>query len=429
MKKIFLTSGIIACMACPAFADPTGFAANAGNASTTTNVANACTMAIIGVDQGATNLRAKWTQTFKEITLSNNAINKGYGNVTGVSPAKLYGVPGDTKVYNAKDGNGNLSGGQGTTGTTLLSQTPVGKSIAFSYNYNLPRDASTGVAYTAPTTTATASVSATRAFQGFFDNADGTGTDSTTNNQYLTSTGILTSKGLTASQSADATWYAQYQTACPTYGVPALNGYTFNGWALTQAGNAESGTTTAGSSICITDGDDSTSASSNRTLYAKWTPKTTTVTYNCGASSASTPVSGTWTNPTGMTSNSKTATFDAAFSHAPGSACTLQGYTFSNWYCVSGTTGSTTTGQIAGNGIVDDSGTDKWHMATYNANVTCTAVWQKQEITLHWSSANGQPATIADGTCQYDGAVTLPVNPTRTGYTFNGWEVYTPSQI
>ena len=54
MKKIFLTSGLVICMACPAFADFTGD-------ETLAQLATACDQTHLGVTSGPTTMKAKWT--------------------------------------------------------------------------------------------------------------------------------------------------------------------------------------------------------------------------------------------------------------------------------------------------------------------------------------------------------------------------------
>ena len=59
------------------------------------------------------------------------------------------------------------------------------------------------------------------------------------------------------------------------------------------------------------------------------------------------------------------------------------------------------------------------------------AIWGANTINLEWYSDN----TLLDvqqsaDTCLYDGAITLPsTNPTKTGYTFGGWQVKMPIQM
>ena len=55
------------------------------------------------------------------------------------------------------------------------------------------------------------------------------------------------------------------------------------------------------------------------------------------------------------------------------------------------------------------------------ANMECTP----NTISLDWDPDNGSSHT--NNTCTYDGAITLPTEPTKPGYQFAGWAVVTPS--
>ena len=175
------------------------------------------------------------------------------------------------------------------------------------------------------------------------------------------------------------------------------------------------------------------------TLTAQYSAKTTKVAYNCGNSRATTPVAGTWTTPgTGTwtqvaasggiwaaSDNSgiyaQTATYDSAFTHPTGSSvCSLDGYTFYAWVCVTGTT-SATTGGLSNNGLGTGDDANKWK--TDAAAVTCTATWTPNHITLNWNKNGADSADIAATACDYDGGIDLPTAPTRQGYTFQGWTV------
>ena len=63
-------------------------------------------------------------------------------------------------------------------------------------------------------------------------------------------------------------------------------------------------------------------------------------------------------------------------------------------------------------------------LETYSGTANLTAQWEANEIKLRWYNNNTQiiPSTESQ-TCDYAGALTLPANPTRTGYTFAGWHV------
>jgi hypothetical protein len=65
-----------------------------------------------------------------------------------------------------------------------------------------------------------------------------------------------------------------------------------------------------------------------------------------------------------------------------------------------------------------------------DANVTCTAQWEANNIVLQWNANGGSiPAAGTTGaggsSCTYDDTITLP-DPelvTKPGYTFSGWSV------
>ena len=65
-------------------------------------------------------------------------------------------------------------------------------------------------------------------------------------------------------------------------------------------------------------------------------------------------------------------------------------------------------------------------LETYSGNSNLQADWAPNTINLRWYNDNIQitPTNTVANTCTYDGSLTIPSNePTRTGYTFAGWEV------
>ena len=54
----------------------------------------------------------------------------------------------------------------------------------------------------------------------------------------------------------------------------------------------------------------------------------------------------------------------------------------------------------------------------YNFAHNLVAVFEPKTITVNWDDGSG---TTTTNTCVYDGTITLPPEPTRPGYTFNGW--------
>ena len=72
MKRIFLTSGLVVCMACPAFADlgPNNMVLDANEQETTTSAA--CKYPTLEGYNGTSTFTAKWTPTYQTITLDKN---------------------------------------------------------------------------------------------------------------------------------------------------------------------------------------------------------------------------------------------------------------------------------------------------------------------------------------------------------------------
>ena len=68
-------------------------------------------------------------------------------------------------------------------------------------------------------------------------------------------------------------------------------------------------------------------------------------------------------------------------------------------------------------------GWDKEIPATMPAeNITIKATWQINQYTLSFDLNGGESEAISDITADYNSDVTKPADPTRTGYTFKGWD-------
>lgn len=85
---------------------------------------------------------------------------------------------------------------------------------------------------------------------------------------------------------------------------------------------------------------------------------------------------------------------------------TKEGYTFIGWY----------------------NGESEWDFETpVTADLTLTAKWQLNQYTITFDTAGG--SEVPSITQDYGTAITPPAAPTRTGYTFAGWDKTIPSTM
>ena len=85
---------------------------------------------------------------------------------------------------------------------------------------------------------------------------------------------------------------------------------------------------------------------------------------------------------------------------------TKEGHTFIGWY----------------------NGEEKWNFAdAVTEALTLTAKWQLNQYTITFDTAGG--SEVPSITQDYDTAITPPAAPTRTGYTFAGWDKTIPSTM
>ena len=179
-----------------------------------------------------------------------------------------------------------------------------------------------------------------------------------------------------------------------TYGTatslksPTKTGYTFGGWYTTSD--------CSGSSISSLG---ATSYISAITLYAKWTAKTVTITWNPNGGSVST--------------TSSSYTYDGATVTLP--TPTRTGYTFKGWYTAA--SGGSKINGIGGSNTKPTANVT--YYAQWTANTYAITYKDQGGATFSGTHASGYPTTHT-----YNTATTLK-SPTKTGYTFGGW--YTSS--
>ena len=193
---------------------------------------------------------------------------------------------------------------------------------------------------------------------------------------------------------ADATWnYDQVYSVTNGY---TRNGYTFAGWN-TKADGTGTGYSTSASISNLT-----TEAGATVTLYAQWTPITYTVQFSAGEDATGNAMTQSFTY--GIAQNLK------AFSDIN---YTKTGHSFAGW---KDSDGKTYTDQQKVSNLTSVQG----------ATVYLTAQWTPNQYTMTFRSDGETYATIKQG---YGTDVTAPANPTKTGYTFNGWDTAVPATM
>ena len=149
---------------------------------------------------------------------------------------------------------------------------------------------------------------------------------------------------------------------------PTKEGYTFIGWY-----NGES------------EWDFETPVTADLTLTAKWQINRYTITFDTAGGSEVAPI-----------------TQDYGTTITPPAAPTRTGYTFAGW--------------------------DKTIPATMPAeNITLTARWTVNQYTITFKPENGGQDIVIKQ--DYGTAITAPANPTKTGYTFAGWDKTIPTTM
>nr|MBQ0091188.1 InlB B-repeat-containing protein [Candidatus Enterousia merdequi] len=98
--------------------------------------------------------------------------------------------------------------------------------------------------------------------------------------------------------------------------------------------------------------------------------------------------------------------------------CCLNGYDETTGLCIESTPSAPRRVAIAPSATNADC--DSETLETNSGSTTLTAEWTANTITLKWYNGDTQYST---NTCTYDSGITLPLQPTKTGYNFVGWKV------
>lgn len=169
-----------------------------------------------------------------------------------------------------------------------------------------------------------------------------------------------------------------YNSTYGTLATPTRTGYTFNGWYTASSGGTKIENSTK---VTIT---------ANQTLYAQWTAKSFTVTFN--KNGGNTP-----------SVASKSVTYDGTYGTL--ATCTRTGYTFKGWYtATSGGTKIESTTKVS-----------------ITSNQTLYAQWTANTYTVKYN-ANGGTGTMSNSSHTYGTSSKLTANSfTKFGYSFKGW--------
>ena len=184
--------------------------------------------------------------------------------------------------------------------------------------------------------------------------------------------------------------------------IPSKTGYTFDGWYTSETGGTQVYDNT-GYAIVDTVYFDHYRyyiGTSDLTVYAHWTPNTYKVKFNKNSNAA-----------TGTMAD-QNFTYDVA-QNLTANGFTRNGYTFAGWSKNADGTGT----------VYEDEQSVKNLTATKGETVNLYALWNEKTYTLTVKPNGGtynSKTTDTTYTLKYSDVQNIP-NPTRTDYTFKGW--------
>lgn len=398
MKRIFLTSGLVLCMACPAFAADNTFSNTSGS------LAGECAYDELDTFTGPVQLKAIWTAddyTLQYLPNTPTTTAPGGNTVTGLPTPNPVAVTYDSSHTVATPSLTGYTFKGWTASTDIGTAAPANLGTTYYAGSVIANYKGVGAV------TMEANWSANQ-YDVTYANSDGTVIDT---------------------HADDATYDADYDAL----GIGSTNiatpaGHTFIGWSETinptVTRGAANGTTPVNTGTV--DGGAWSGetpwriADDSKTVYAAFLANQYNITYSCtgGEPTGNTGnADGVRGVATGTTPANTLVTYGQSYTLAS-NTCTLQGYNFAGWEC-EGLTGNT----------ANDSGYYNAGVSTgaftNTANVACVAKWTPGTITgIQWDDNGATTASVGgDTSCTYDDSIELPTAPQKTGYTFGGWEV------
>jgi len=170
---------------------------------------------------------------------------------------------------------------------------------------------------------------------------------------------------------------------------PTREGYTFDGWYsdnVTFLSKLDFETAVTDVTF-LDEWDFATPITEDMTLYAKWITNQYTLIFECNG---------------GTSVDSQTVTYGESATKPTDP--TRENYTFDDWY------------------VDNETFADKWNFSTtITTDIILYAKWIKSEHTVTFESNLGTP--VASQKVSHGEVATEPAQPTREGYTFEGWYI------
>ena len=429
MKKIFLTSGVVLCLACPAFASQIDYN-QTGNPQYTLNGAG--TLGCVSPDTltsatngSTTQFYAMWEPdtytvtyypgTAKTAEHSNTVDGEAYSD--DATFGENYTVLGNDTTEFSQTGY-TFAGWRANNNIVTPTATPL--NADFTANGTVFQPAATPLYKVLGGVNMYAQWTPKQYNMTYNSGAHGgtqTGNADPVHNSTVTDTNGLTYDTIYT------TWLFGEDENGNIGGANFVEdaGYTFCGWSSNP---------NAGCSSAIEEGtamEERWTTDDVGTLYAIYNANTYTLTYTCGnyenaQTGVSTPDATYKTGEGTHLSSSDARKIDKIFASSttaalvPNDECSLTGYLADSWVCYDTNSTSTTYTYAQ---VVNANGT--WNIA---ASVTCEPNWTPNTINLTWDAGVGATPSATEGseTCTYDlGIDTIEGAPTLSGYKFIGW--------